>query len=157
MTDPNPFLDQPTQDASPSMDSSVSDPNPFMDQTPQDVITARSNNLPTNPNTGNADYHGWCQAFVEQVTRSPQKFSSASDAWNNYAQNGQAKSGLDGVKPGDPIYFQDPSNPAGHTGIYTGNGKFISATDNGVMEQPLSKWQSETGQQILGFIPEGRN
>ena len=122
---------------------------------PNDVKVATSDKLPTNPNTGNTNYNGWCQSFVEQVTGSDQKFPSASDAWDKQSNK---VNGLTGIKTGDAIYFApDSSNDfSGHTGIYLGNDQFISATDNGVQQMPLSSWQKLTGQQVLGYIPVAR-
>lgn len=105
---------------------------------------------------GNKDFIGLCERFVEQVTKGATGlFSSASSAFNG--QQGQSQTDLSKMKPGDSIYFAaDQSNGGnGHTGIYSGNNKFISATDNGVQENDLSQWQKSTGQKILGYIPQG--
>ncbi len=115
---------------------------------PDDVALAQRS-------TGDQSYNGWCQAFVEHATMGKTGiFPSAIAAWNN--QQDKAIPGLDGVKAGDPIYFAPNSSNEGygHTGIYTGNGKFISATDNGVKEIPIDEWSKATGQQILGYLKE---
>lgn len=104
---------------------------------------------------GSMDYTGLCERFVEMTQGVRGKFASAIDAWHKQAD--QAVSGLGGIKPGDAIYFApDRTNSGyGHTGVYTGDGKMISATNNGVKEIPLSNWIKSTGQQVLGYIPKG--
>jgi hypothetical protein len=108
--------------------------------------------------TGDQSYNGWCQAFVEQVTGvKPQgDSSSAVNAWNSFAKNGQAVPSTQGMKAGDLVYFSPnaSNNNDGHVGIYQGNGKFVSATDNGVNVQDMTDWQKKTGQQVLGYIPQ---
>jgi len=101
---------------------------------------------------GNTDYNGWCESFVEQMLGLPKMGGSAAEAWNN--QLNRAASGISGAKPGDPIYFApDASNEGyGHAAIYAGNGKMISATDNGVAETSIADWEKETGQQLLGHV-----
>lgn len=105
--------------------------------------------------TGSQDENGECQKFVEQMVYGHAGiFPSAIDAWDAYAKDGQARMGTQGVKPGDLLYFApDKSNQdAGHTGIFMGGDKFISATDNGVMPYSLTDWQKQTGQQLLGYV-----
>ena len=122
--------------------------------TPKDIQVAESKDLPINPNTQNTDYKNWCQAFVEQVTGSGWKGGTAFEAWQN--QQNKAVQGTAGIKPGDVIYFTPTAdNQAGHTGIYEGKNKFISATDNGVEVLDLKDWQKSTGQKILGYVPVG--
>jgi uncharacterized protein YycO len=106
--------------------------------------------------TGDQSYNGWCQAFVEQVTGSGYQGDSAISAWNNHAKQGRAVPGTQGLKAGDPIYFTPnvSNNNDGHVGIFIGNNKFVSATDNGVKVSDIPQWQQETGQQVLGFIPQ---
>jgi NlpC/P60 family protein len=102
---------------------------------------------------GAQDYNGLCQAFVEDTSNNGGwDGASAIDAWNN--QLDKASSDLSKMKPGDRIYFApDASNDYfGHTGIYEGDNKFISATYNGVEENDLDAWQKQTGQQLLGYI-----
>ena len=59
-----------------------SDATSTQNNTPTDVSKALNPDLPTNPNTGDKNYNGWCQAFVEQMTGSGWKGNSAADAWN---------------------------------------------------------------------------
>ena len=103
---------------------------------------------------GAKDYIGYCESFVEKVTGEGWKGTSAVDAWNN--QKSQAVQGLQGVKPGDAVYFAgDASNGYnGHTGIYAGNGQFVSATDNGIQQYDLGAWIKSTGQKLLGYVPQ---
>lgn len=105
---------------------------------------------------GDQDYIGYCESFVEGVTGEGWKGTSAIDAWRN--QSDKAVVGTKGIQPGDAIYFYpDESNQNfGHTGIYAGNNKFISATDNGIQQYDLNDWHDLTGQEILGYIPQGR-
>ncbi len=121
---------------------------PQKEATPSYVKTAAGD-------VGDQSYNGYCQQFVEQVALGRTGvYPSAVEAWNGYTQSGKAKSGIAGAKPGDLVYFApDPSNGNyGHTGIVTGNNKFISATYSGVKEADLSDWQKQTGQQILGHV-----
>ena len=55
----------------------------------------------------------------------------------------------------DLVYFSpNASNEGyGHTGVYSGNGQMISATDNGVKQSNLGDWLKQTGQKILGYVP----
>lgn len=119
---------------------------------PDDVSSALND-------TGDQNYNGWCQAFVEQVggVRPPTPSASAIEAWNSFSQHGKAVPGTQGLRPGDLIYFSPntSNNNDGHVGIYQGNNKMVSATDNGVKASDLSQWQQETGQQILGHVPQG--
>jgi len=103
-------------------------------------------------------YNGYCQGFVDDVIGTPQQSRqpSASSAWNNYSQTGQAVQGTQGIQPGDLIYFNDPNDPNGHVGIYSGGDKFISATEvdpkHPVQNQSIGAWQDKTGQTILGYV-----
>lgn len=121
-------------------------------QTPQDVMQAQQD-------TGSQADNGECERFVEkEVYGKTGLFPSASAAADYYAQNGQLKSGLDGARPGDLVYFQDPNQPDGHVGILSDNkGNFISATYNGVQTNNLNDWMQQTGQQILGHVSQGGN
>lgn len=105
--------------------------------------------------SGNTDYNGLCEAFVEQEAGLPNMGGSASDAWDNWVGQGKGRTDMQNAKPGDLIYFSDPNNEAGHTGIYEGNNKFISATDNGVATYDLGDWTALTGQSINGYVPMG--
>lgn len=103
------------------------------------------------------DYNNFCEAFVEQATQGHAGvYPSAIQAW--IAQQKSAVQGLQGIQPGDTVYFgADQSNGGyGHTGIYVGNGQFVSATYNGVKTADLGKWQQSTGQKLLGYVPSGQ-
>lgn len=107
---------------------------------------------------GTQDYNNFCEAFVEQATQGHTGvYPSAIQAW--LGQQKQAVQGTQGIQPGDTVYFgADKSNGGyGHTGIYIGNGQFISATYNGVKTADLSKWQQSTGQKLLGYVPSGQD
>lgn len=106
---------------------------------------------------GKNAYIGLCEAFVERMTQGAEGlYRSAADAWNQHQNKTQ---GLSGIQPGDAVYFApDPSNGYnGHTGVYAGNNKFISATYNGVKEYDLNDWQKSTGQKVLGYVREGQH
>lgn len=105
---------------------------------------------------GKKEFINWCQAFVRTVTGSNQFFGSAINAWKQ--QKNKAIPSLKGIKPGDAIYFSANSSNRGygHTGIYAGNNQFISPTGKGVQQLPISNWINTTGQQVLGYIPQGR-
>ncbi len=102
---------------------------------------------------GNQDYLDLCEKFVEQVQGSAQKFASAATAWDNQKNK---VSGLDGVQPGDAIYFApDQSNSHyGHAAVYTGNNNMISAANKGVEQDNIDSWVKNTGQKLLGYIPK---
>lgn len=106
---------------------------------------------------GEKAYIGYCQAFVADTAGGQNHGASAIEAWNN--QQDKATQGLNGISPGDEIYFNaDDSNGGnGHTGIYSGNNHFISATNNGIEEQDLADWQKSTGQQLLGYISPNKS
>src|ERR1035437_8866889 len=102
---------------------------------------------------GEKAYIGLCEKFVENAGGKDAQFASASAAWNG--QQGKAvKGSLNGIQPGDEVYFApDKSNENyGHTGIYAGNGQFISATDNGIKQVDLGSWIQQTGQILLGYV-----
>lgn len=104
---------------------------------------------------GEAAYIGYCQSFVEKVSGSGWQGGSAIEAWQNTPNK---VSGLQGIQPGDKVYFSpDASNSGyGHVGVYAGNNQFISATNNGIEKQDLSQWQQNTGQRVLGYVPVAR-
>lgn len=104
---------------------------------------------------GTQDFNNFCQAFVEKVTQGKTGiYPSAIQAWQSQQNN--AVQGTQGLQPGDTVYFSPnaSNNGYGHTGVYQGNGKFISATSNGVREYDLNQWQQMTGQQLLGYVPQ---
>lgn len=106
---------------------------------------------------GKNAYVGLCEAFVERMTNGAEGlYRSAQDAWNQHQNKVQ---GTTGMRPGDAVYFgADPSNGMnGHTGVYMGNGEFVSATNNGIRQYNLNDWQKTTGQKLLGYVPEGQH
>lgn len=106
---------------------------------------------------GSQKFDDLCQAFVEQATYGHQGvYPSAIAAWNS--QNNRVR-GMQGIQPGDLVYFDADSsnNGFGHAGIYMGNNQFISATNNGVQQRDLDQWQKATGQQLLGYVPQGQS
>lgn len=105
---------------------------------------------------GSTDFNGLCERFVEKTTLGKSGvYPSAKDAWENYYAEGKGTTDLEKARPGDIIFFQpDVSNDGyGHTGVLSGNGSFLSATDDGVQEMSLTDWQNMTKQQIQGIVP----
>jgi hypothetical protein len=102
---------------------------------------------------GQKAYIGWCQEFVQKVGGTTSG-GTAYQAWQN-AQN--KVQGMQGIQPGDLVYFgpDASNNNDGHTGVYAGNGQFISATDSGIMNNSIPQWQNSTGQKVLGYVPQG--
>lgn len=101
---------------------------------------------------GTKKFIGYCQSFVRQVTGGKTTGASAIQAWNRAPQKVQ---GTQGIKPGDLVYFSpNTSNRGyGHTGIYAGNGQFISATNSGIKQTNVLDWMKTTGQRLLGYVP----
>ena len=104
---------------------------------------------------GDQAYIGLCEQFVEKAGGTTGQYASAIDAWDGQKNTRVDDPSLKGIQPGDKVYFApDNSNGGyGHTGLYAGNGQFISATDNGVRQYDLGQWQKMTGQQPLGYVP----
>lgn len=104
---------------------------------------------------GSKNFIGYCQRFVRQVTGGKTTGASAIEAWNKAPQKIQ---GAQGLQKGDLVYFSPNSSNRnyGHTGIYEGNGQFISATDSGVKSSGLLDWIKSTGQKLLGYVPNSQ-
>jgi hypothetical protein len=101
---------------------------------------------------GTSKFIGYCQSFVRQVTGGRTSGASAIQAWNNTSQKVQ---GIQGIQPGDLVYFSPhvSNRGYGHTGVYSGNGQFISATDSGIKQMGILDWIKSTGQKLLGYVP----
>lgn len=101
---------------------------------------------------GSKNYIGYCQKFVGQITGGRTSGASAIQAWNRAPQK---VPGIQGLQEGDLVYFSpNASNKGyGHTGIYAGNGQFISATNTGIKQTNLLDWMKSTGQKFLGYVP----
>jgi len=110
-------------------------------------------------NLGSSDYKGYCEKFVSDAMQSSgenvQRYGSATEAWNNRPQQTDTSQ----ISPGDVVYFVAGPNTTdeavkkwGHTGVYSGDGKFISATNAGVKEWDLGVWERLTGQKLLGYV-----
>ncbi len=135
MEDQNPFLSQ-----QPATDDS----NPFIKGNSKALATAQAS-------VGDEDYNGLCEKFAEQVSYGKTgMFPTANDAWNHYAQNGQARPDVENAPMGSLLYFANGG--AGHVAITDGKGNITGATDNGVKTLPLQEWVKSTGQKILGFV-----
>lgn len=95
-----------------------------------------------------ASYNGWCQKFVSDVAGTP-RAPTAIAAWQQAKNKVQ---GFDGMQPGDLVYFDTTNTPggAGHTAIYSGNGKMISG---GWGERDINEWSQSMGQRPLGYVP----
>lgn len=102
---------------------------------------------------GKKEYIGYCQQFVRELGGTT-RGASAIQAWNS-APNKVV--GTQGIQPGDLVYFSPNSTNQGfgHTGVYEGNNKYISATNSGVLRNDLNAWQTATGQKLLGYVPQG--
>lgn len=126
----------------------------------ENVATAQALSVGADPRSleiakkylGTSKFIGYCQAFVRQVTGGRTSGASAIQAWNNAPQKIQ---GIQGMQPGDLVYFSPNSSNKGfgHTGIYAGNGQFVSATDKGIRSAGLGEWMNYTGQRLLGYVP----
>lgn len=102
---------------------------------------------------GQSKFIGYCQSFVRQVTGGRTQGASAIEAWNNAKQ--KVAGSVQGMQPGDLVYFSPNASNSGygHTGIYAGQGQFVSATDKGIRQSGLSEWMQATGQKLLGYVP----
>ena len=102
---------------------------------------------------GQSKFIGYCQSFVRQVTGGRTQGASAIEAWNNAKQ--KVAGSVQGMQPGDLVYFSPNASNSGygHTGIYAGNGQFVSATDKGIRQAGLGEWIKATGQKLLGYVP----
>lgn len=121
---------------------------------PQDVVTAQ-----TIQQQKPQDYNGWCESFAEKATGMGWQGASAAQAARRFSQKGKLIANPTGMQSGNLVYFHpDASNNyEGHVGIITNGDKFISATNNGIQELPISEWQKQTGQTIAGFVqPTGK-
>ncbi len=160
----DPFIAPELQSTSeaPIESTQVDSPDPFISQdlqTPPDISLASQ----VGEQPSSSKYNGYCQQFVDDVLQTPpgNRQPSASASWQNYSQQGVAKPGIKGIQPGDLIYFNDSNDPNGHVGLYSGGGKFISATqvdpNKPVQNQSIAAWQDLTGQQILGYVKNPEN
>ncbi len=104
--------------------------------------------------SGNQDYNGYCQTFVEKIMGTPKMGATAADAWNNWVDKGSAHPDAAKAPAGSAVYFApDASNKgAGHVAIADGKGSIIGATDNGVAKYSLTQWTKTTGQKPLGYV-----
>lgn len=107
---------------------------------------------------GNQSYDDLCEMFAEQqIYGHASLYPNAITAWTS--QSPYQKSGLQGIQPGDQVFFSPNAGNGnnGHTGIFKGydaqgNPLMESATDNGVQVSNISNWLKGTGQQLLGYI-----
>jgi hypothetical protein len=122
-----------------------------------------------NPNIDNAkkyvgnqdandSYAGWCQKFTDDILNTPQE-QRQSSALNTFQNNPNSVNdpSLKGIQPGDLVYFDaaQSNQGDGHVGFYEGNGKFISATDNGIVDNKnINEWNQQNNQSVLGYIPK---
>lgn len=147
--------DELQQVANQTSTSQSSDPYSALNDVASQTTTQPQNVKLASGDVGDQSYDDYCQQFVEQVTYGKSGiFPNANDAWNSYSQSGQAQQGMKGIQPGDLVYFapDQSNNFEGHTGIYQGSNKFVSATYNGVQSNDLNSWENQTGQQVLGYV-----
>lgn len=102
---------------------------------------------------GDQNYNNLCQKFVEQETLGHTGvYGSAIKAYEDQAGKGNVSSDYGSLQPGDILFFEDKNQPDGHTALYAGNGKMVSAESaDGVQQRNLSDWIRSTGQTPLGF------
>ena len=97
-----------------------------------------------------------CEQFVENMYGTTGEYPSAMAAWQAQAPADPDQLGrqhdLSSAPAGAKVYFSDPYEPAGHTGIYLGNGQFIAANDVAVQVWNVGQWQAATGQTFLGWV-----
>jgi len=97
-----------------------------------------------------------CEQFVENMYGTTGEYPSAIAAWQAQAPSDPAllasQRDLANAPAAAKVYFSDPYQPAGHTGIYLGNGQFIAANDVAVQVWNVGRWQAATGQTFLGWV-----
>lgn len=106
----------------------------------------------------------YCQRLSREASQNYAQGGSAMEAWRRFQRMGVAQPfNLSQMRPGDLVYMTSYTRNGrkyGHTGIYSGNGNFISALSRGVGEMPLTGtggWQPRSGM-MLGFVrPSGVN
>lgn len=114
---------------------------------PQDVTNAQQE-------LGKHEDAGLCLSFAQDMAGVPHQDATAIDNFNDYAGQGKAYTGTQGIQPGDFVYFENGG--AGHVGIVSGfdnSGQptFVSATDNGIQEMGINDWANYAGQTYVGF------
>lgn len=95
---------------------------------------------------------GWCLRFDAEAYNVPAAgINTAIDAWNTWGRSSAIPSGSE-LLPGMLVYFDKNAgnNYAGHTGIYMGDGTFVSATDVGVERRSVADWHNQIAP-YLGF------
>ncbi len=97
-------------------------------------------------------YAGLCLKWVDDQQGNTTRYPTAYADFQAHAKAGDIQTS-DKIPSGARIYFSpnESNGNMGHVGIYEGNGKFISATDNGVKTFPIKDWENMTGQMYLGF------
>jgi|tagenome__1003787_1003787.scaffolds.fasta_scaffold20989793_6 cell wall-associated NlpC family hydrolase len=101
------------------------------------------------------EFNGLCQTFVDLVTYGRAgKFPAPVHAWSGYTEQGIAHSGIEGMEPGDLVFFaaDDSNRNLAHVGVYVGADQYVSVTDRCVEQCSLADWQERTGQQLLGYV-----
>lgn len=98
------------------------------------------------------NYAGYCLKWVDDQQGSTNRLPTAYADYQSKAQAGNMNDS-DNPPVGARVYFApDQSNKnMGHVGISQGNGKFTSATDNGIKTFSLQDWEKYTGQKFLGW------
>lgn len=110
-----------------------------------------------------SQWNGMCEAWLEQQEYGHTGvFPSAIAAANHYATSGQLKSGLQGAKPGDMLFFGANSGNGndGHAAKFLGydqqgNPMMQSATYNGVQNSNVANWNSSVAP-LLGYVSMGK-
>jgi hypothetical protein len=102
------------------------------------------------------NYAGLCLKWVDDQQGNSNRQPTAYADYQAHAQQGDVSASLKDIPIGARTYFSpnDSNGGLGHVGIYAGNGKFISATDNGIKTFAIKDWEAATGQSFLGWVPK---
>lgn len=103
---------------------------------------------------GSKDFTGLCEKFAETVTQGKTGlYSSAIEAFDR--QKDKVRTDIENMPVGSQIFFSanQGNGDYGHTGVASSPSTFVSATNNGVKNLDIAKWEKATGQTVLGYIP----
>lgn len=128
-------------------------PDFFNGVMPQDVKNAEEY-------LGQGVDQGMCEEFTSQMTDNVKWGETSADAFQNQLQQGLAVADptLTNMPIGAKIYWNPSSANGGngHTAIYIGNNKMISADYDKVSINDISAWASNTGMTPSGYVPIGQ-
>ena len=100
-------------------------------------------------------YAGLCLKWVDDQQGNTNRQPTAIADFQSQKQAGNIKTDIKNIPLGARVYFapDDSNGQNGHVGIAQGNGKFISATDNGIKTFSIADWERYTGQSYIGYAP----